>query len=296
MTSINYSAASSSAIRALQSVNRDLAATQNRISTGYKVNSAADNATIWSAASSLRSDVKAYDAAKSSMDFAKGLYSSSAASASAVSDLVTQIKTVLTTGLASASGSTARTNAQSQLSDLQAQLKAIVADAGVGGVNLITGGATPSILSGFSSSAATTSATVSTVNLNATTIGKLSYVDATNYGDDAAAADATLLTLTIDGVETAAQVSTALTNITTVAKNASDYASTLANAATRIQSNQDYLSKIADIKKSALSSLVDADMEEESAKLSALQVKQQLATQALSIANQSGQYVLRLFQ
>jgi flagellin len=42
--------------------------------------------------------------------------------------------------------------------------------------------------------------------------------------------------------------------------------------------------------------LVDADMNQESTRLSALQVQQQLGVQALSIANSSSQSILSLFR
>ena len=66
-----------------------------------------------------------------------------------------------------------------------------------------------------------------------------------------------------------------------------------AASASTLESRQ---SKVNDIRNSALSSLVDADMEQESARVSSLQVKQQLAFQALSIGNNSAQNILRLFQ
>jgi flagellin len=48
--------------------------------------------------------------------------------------------------------------------------------------------------------------------------------------------------------------------------------------------------------KEGLGALVDADLAEESARLTALQTRQQLATQSLSIANQQSQSLLSLFR
>ena len=65
---------------------------------------------------------------------------------------------------------------------------------------------------------------------------------------------------------------------------------------TRIELQDDFAAKLSDAIEAGVSRLVDADMEEESAKLSALQTQQQLAIQSLSIANSSSSNILTLFQ
>ena len=64
----------------------------------------------------------------------------------------------------------------------------------------------------------------------------------------------------------------------------------------RIDIQKDFVSELSDSLKAGIGTLVDADMEEASARLQALQVQQQLATQALSIANQAPQSILSLFR
>ncbi|MEO8529914.1 MAG: flagellin [Deltaproteobacteria bacterium] len=64
----------------------------------------------------------------------------------------------------------------------------------------------------------------------------------------------------------------------------------------RIQTQNSFVSKLSDSLTSGIGSLVDADMEEASARLQALQVQQQLGTQSLSIANQAPQSILSLFR
>jgi flagellin len=65
---------------------------------------------------------------------------------------------------------------------------------------------------------------------------------------------------------------------------------------TRLDLQADYASKLSDAIDEGVSRLVDADMEEESANLAALQTQQQLAIQSLSIANSSSENILSLFQ
>jgi flagellin len=79
-------------------------------------------------------------------------------------------------------------------------------------------------------------------------------------------------------------------------QNAIDAAASFGSAQGRIQTQSEYVSKIMDGLKSGIGALVDADMEEASAELQALQVQQQFGIQALSIANQAPQNILALFR
>jgi flagellin len=80
--------------------------------------------------------------------------------------------------------------------------------------------------------------------------------------------------------------------LTTVTGAATD----LGIAEKQIETQQDFLSNLTDRLDSGVGSMVDADMEEEAARLQSLQVQQQLSTQSLSIANQAPQNILSLFR
>lgn len=88
----------------------------------------------------------------------------------------------------------------------------------------------------------------------------------------------------------------ALDNIEALIQNSIDAAAEFGSAQGRIETQSDFVGKLVDSLKSGIGTLVDADMEEASARLQALQVQQQLATQSLSIANQAPQNVLSLFR
>ncbi len=79
-------------------------------------------------------------------------------------------------------------------------------------------------------------------------------------------------------------------------QTAVDGAAALGASARRISDQNEFVSKVTDAMKSGIGALVDADLEEASARLQALQVQQQLATQSLSIANQAPQAILSLFR
>ncbi|MEL6642531.1 MAG: flagellin [Pseudomonadota bacterium] len=88
----------------------------------------------------------------------------------------------------------------------------------------------------------------------------------------------------------------ALSNIETLIDTAIDSAASFGSAQGRIELQSDFISKLTDSLKAGIGSLVDADMEEASARLQALQVQQQLGIQSLSIANQAPQSILSLFR
>ncbi|MBP1842149.1 flagellin [Rhizobium petrolearium] len=73
-------------------------------------------------------------------------------------------------------------------------------------------------------------------------------------------------------------------------------AAKLGAVSSRVQMQEDFVSKLSDSIDSGVGRLVDAEMNEESTKLKALQTQQQLAIQSLSIANSDSQNILSLFR
>ncbi|MGL5008443.1 MAG: flagellin [Paracoccaceae bacterium] len=88
----------------------------------------------------------------------------------------------------------------------------------------------------------------------------------------------------------------ALSNIETMISRSIEAAANFGSTQKRIGIQSEFVGKLSDALKSGIGSLVDADMEEASARLQALQVQQQLGTQSLSIANQQPQSLLALFR
>ena len=97
-------------------------------------------------------------------------------------------------------------------------------------------------------------------------------------------------------VTTTQGANAALSNIETLINNAIDAAAEFGSAQGRIEIQADFISKLSDALTAGIGTMVDADMEEASARLQALQVQQQLGIQSLSIANQSPQSILALFR
>ncbi|MBT52672.1 MAG: flagellin [Mameliella sp.] len=144
-------------------------------------------------------------------------------------------------------------------------------------------------------------------SVNGTSANQLDFTGANNTGDNFsvqvrsyAVADTTiggrLETLSDVDVTTQAGVDSALTEIEGLIQTAIDSAAAFGSAQGRIETQADFVTSLTDALKSGIGTLVDADMEEASARLQALQVQQQLGVQALSIANQAPQSLLSLFR
>jgi flagellin len=97
-------------------------------------------------------------------------------------------------------------------------------------------------------------------------------------------------------VTTEAGANAALGNIETLIQTAIDGAAQFGSAQGRIETQNEFVMKLTDSLKAGIGTMVDADMEETSARLQALQVQQQLGIQSLSIANQAPQSILSLFR
>jgi len=143
--------------------------------------------------------------------------------------------------------------------------------------------------------------------VNGTNANQIDFTGANNTGDNFsvqvrsyAVGDSTiggrLEALADIDVTTQAGADAALLEVETLIQTAIDSASAFGSAQGRIETQADFVSQLTDALKSGIGALVDADMEEASARLQALQVQQQLGVQALSIANQAPQSLLSLFQ
>jgi len=97
-------------------------------------------------------------------------------------------------------------------------------------------------------------------------------------------------------VSSSANADASIAEIESLIQTAVDAAASLGASAKRIQDQNNFVTKVKDAMTQGISSLVDTDMEEASARLQALQSQQQLGVQSLSIANQAPQTILSLFR
>jgi len=121
-------------------------------------------------------------------------------------------------------------------------------------------------------------------------------INVNSYGADDTTIGGGLEALSTIDVTTDAGADSALSKIEGLIEKAIDSAASFGSSQGRIETQSEFVSKLSDALKSGIGTLVDADMEEASARLQALQVQQQLGVQSLSIANQAPQSILSLFR
>jgi flagellin len=290
--SIKTNFAAMTALQSLNATNRALEKTQSRISTGFKVNEAANNAAYWAIATTLRSDNSALATVQDSLGLGAGQVDVAYTAVTNAIEIVKQIRDKL----ASARQDTVdKKLVQTDIDALQEQLLTVANSASYSGQNWLvsdtaaSAGGTAQIVSSYSrnSSGSAVIATIDIalqgVRLFVNTTGAGTGVLGTVYAIDVSAMTSGQIQAEMD------KAATAITSLTTVATN-------LGSVKSRIAIQQTFVKDLRDAIDRGISSLVDADMNEESTKLQALQVQQQLGVQSLSIANQSSQSILRLFQ
>lgn len=140
-----------------------------------------------------------------------------------------------------------------------------------------------------------------TVNYDSANPGQLAFVndgtvDLSVSGQYRNAGSGGLGALDTIDVSTASAAELALGSIESMLQTSIDAAAEFGSVQTRIDIQADFVGKLSDALTSGIGTLVDADMEEASARLQALQVQQQLGIQALTIANQQPQNLLSLFR
>jgi len=273
MLSVNTNVGAMVALQNLNATNRDLEMTQNRINTGLKVATAKDDGGIYAIAQNMRGDVGAYNAVMQSLNRGQSIVDVALAAGAAVSNLIVQMKEKALASVDASLDATSRAALNNDFVALRNQIASIVTNASFNGTNIINTGTAITTLANASGSSRLT------VNAENMSLGGTIVTIAT--GTD---------------IASVANASTALGLINASLTNVNNALARLGTMAKRLDMHEDFIGKIQDATKSGIGNLVDADMAKESASLQALQVKQQLGVQAISIANQSPQVVLSLFR
>lgn len=296
MTSILTNNSANTALQLLKTTNNNLAKTQERISSGLKVGTAADNAAYWSIATTMNSDKGAIDAANEAIGVGSAKVDVAYEGVDSAIKVLNEIKNKLTTA---SEGSTDNLQIQLEIGELQKQLGSIANGASFNGENWLTrtdktGTAFTSgeVVDGFVRNGTSVSVTKATVDL--TNIALFDAVSATGVGTGGLLGIVAAITLTAG--DSQATIDGYLDSVEEAIGKLNTAGATLGSLQTRIGLQSDFATKLSDALESGVGRLVDADMEEESARLSALQTQQQLGIQALSIANSSTQNILSLFQ
>jgi len=275
MNSINTNMGAMVALQSLNRTNDELASVQKRISTGLRVADAKDDGAAFAVAERIRGDMAATTSANQQLGGVKGLLEVTRASLENVSTSLIKLKELTVKLADGAITAEQRTQYQTQVKELTNNVKSFITDADYNGRNMLDDPATLSLKvisnggGGFYS--------FDGYSAIAGVFNNISASNTFTQGDAIAA------------MTTSGKLSVAVTNTLTQLNNFGSYSR-------YIDSQIDYNKKILDAQEAGMGSLIDADMAKESARLQALQIRQQLGTQALGIANQSPQMLLSLFK
>ncbi len=267
----------SAALTALQNLNKttdDLQQVQNRINTGLSIANAKDNAAVWAIAQGQRADIGSLGAVKMSLDRATSIADVASTAGQTISDLLVQMKEKVVAAMDPSIDTASRSALDSDFKSILRQITQVVSNATFDGANILNGSV--SQIKFIANADATGFITLSSQNLSLG--GSIITVPST----------ASLGTITF--------ATNVLAQLTTSISQTNGALGNLGSQSKQIANHSNFVSKLTDQLTTGVGNLVDADLAKESARLQALQVQQQLGTQALSIANQAPQVILSLFK
>ena len=272
--SVNTNVGAMIALQNLNATNAQLATTQNRINTGKSVANAKDNGAIWAIAQGQRAEIGALNAVKQSLDRGVAAVDVALAAGETVSDLLLQMKEKALAATDASLTTSARAALNEDFKALRDQIASVTTNAEFNGINLLETGAT-----GFQALANAQGTSTLTVGAEVMALGST-----------------TVSVATTQSIETLTKATASLTAVSNSIDAVSGALARLGTKSKALSTHITFVGKLSDALESGVGNLVDADLAKESAKLQALQTKQQLGVQALGIANQTPQLVLSLFR
>ena len=281
MSSILTNNSAMTALQTLKSINSNLAQTQNAISTGKDISKAKDNSAIWAISKTMESDVMGFKAVSDSLGLGESTVAVASAGAEQIVNILTEMKQL---AISASTENVDYAKIQASMTELSGQVASIIGASQFNGANLLAtdvDGAGATSLSVISSLDRVGGAAPTTSTITVATVDFEANID---------------LATNLTAITDAATAGTALGELETFLQTAIDGAAALGASASRLEDQNVFIGKLMDAMKSGIGTLVDADMEEASARLQALQVQQQLGIQSLSIANQAPQSILSLFR
>ena len=256
-------------LQALAGISRELEITQLRVTTGLKVSGPQDNPAAFAIAQRVRGDIAGLGSVKTALSSGDSTVAAAIAAGESIADLLTEIKAKVVSANDSSISDATRSALHNDFVSLRDQIPSIVLSAEFNNINLVQSAAT--------------------------TLSVLSTVDGSTITITSQALDTTSLSVNALDLTDASGAASALTLVSTAITNAANKLGNLGSSALRVQTQNQFTSRLSDILEVEVGNLVDADLTEESARLTSLQIQEQIAVQGLAIANASPRNLLVLF-
>ena len=269
-------------LQTLKSVNDDLSKTQTSISTGKEVGSAKDNAAVWAISKTMESDIAGFEAIEEGLSVGEATVAVASAGAEQIVEKLTEMKELI---VSAQSENVDHATIQTDIDSKVEQVEAIISAAQFNGANLLA----------------------TDVDGNgATGVGVLASLDRVGAGGAVSAVEITIASVDFEAdldfgtslttITDTATAATALDEIEVLIQTAITGAASLGADSARLEDQSEFVSNLVDSMTMGVSTMTDTNMEEASARLSALQTQQDLATQSLTIANEAPSSLLQLFR
>jgi flagellin len=271
--SVNTNTGAMVALEYLNLTNAQLQQTQQAVDTGMKVASAKDDGATYAIAQNMRGDVAAYSSVTDSLNRASSVVDVAMNAGQSISDLLIQMKQKAMSASDQSLDTASRNALNADFTALRDQISNIINNAVFNNFNLIDGSTNQ--ITALASADGVHKLTVAAENMSLSG----SIVTVASTGSISTQAKASVMIATVEA---------SLTNVNSAL-------ATLSSGSKKVSVQATFVQNLSDTVTSGIGNLVDANMAQESAMLSALQTKQQLGVQALSIANQSPQVMLKLF-
>ena len=272
--SVNTNPGALVALENLNTTSSQLQQAQNIVSTGLSIATAKDNGAIWSIAQNARATVGSLDAVKSSLQNGQSVIDVANSAGTTVSNLLTQMEQKALAATDTSLDTASRASLNSDFVALRNQITSTVANASFNGVNLLNG---------------TVTDITSLANAQGTSV-------LTTQGQNLSLGGTIVTIAGTATISTTTAASTVLTAVQTSLANVDNALAELGTSSNALDTHLNFVSNLQDTLTTGIGNLVNADLAKESATLQALQTKQQLGIQALSIANSSSSALLSLFR
>jgi flagellin len=274
MTSVNVNYGALLALQNLNKTTSELEIVQGRINSGLKVATAKDNGATFAIAQSMRGKVAGYGVALDTVDKAVSTLDAAITGGNAVSELLVELKEKATAARDTSLTTAQREAFNADFVQIRDAISRAVDNAEFNGANAIKDSGDNIIAFANDSGSELITVTASSFALSGTNV--------------TLAADATITTAT-DAADALSLINASITNV-------NKQLATFGAASRALDKHKSVMTSLSNTLEAGIGKLVDADLAKESAKLTSLQVKQQLGAQALSIANSSTSILLSFFR
>ena len=271
--SINTNVGAMVALASLRTTQANLNVASKQVQTGYRVADAADDASTFSVAQGIRGNLQAYQAVQASLANGVGLGSVTQAALTNISNLIGNLQAKITQLADGSINANQRAIYTADFNAMTSQVANFISQANYNGSNLLSAASTDKTFLADTNGTSLTMTSQSSVDLAFNTFATTANI-----------------------VATASDAAAGLTNLSTFQQAVATSLGANAAETRTLQLQSSFVNSIVDATTTGLGAIVDADIGKASASVQALQVRQQLGIQSLSIANQQPSVLLGLFR